>query len=254
MTDFGNWCGPATVTSINGHQACVLVSKDDEAGINTVGATLATKYANVDTLAHIAEKFGKPRVSDFLRNKVPATARGRSGDMGEILATAYLEEDCGYVVGPSRLVHRDHHEWAMRGDDALGAKFDDVSVVRIAKAEAKSGVRIGRTVVKQAREGLQREGGLPSPHSLTQFAERLRGTPNESLGDAVWKLQLFDDIRPDLVTHVMFLFTANDPHEHVKDDLTNCGGPMEQITITLRVNAHQEFIRKAYEMTLTDDA
>jgi hypothetical protein len=45
-------------------------------------------------------------VSEFLRNKFPASARGRSGDMGEIFATAYLEEDCGYVVGPSSLVHR----------------------------------------------------------------------------------------------------------------------------------------------------
>ena len=109
-------------------------------------------------------------------------------------------------------------------------------------------------VVKEAREGLQREGGLPSPHSLTQFAERLLDTPEEALGEVVLQLQLCDGIRPDVMTHLMFLFTMNDPSQYVKDDLTAYNGPIRQLAMTLRVNAHQEFIRTAYEKALADDA
>ena len=122
MTDFRRWCGPVSIVPIEGHSAGVLTSSDDKAGIDAVAATLAKKYASTETLALIAERFGKPKVSEFLRNKFPASARERSGDMGEILATAYLEEDCGYVVGPSRLIDRDHQEWAMRGDDVLAPR------------------------------------------------------------------------------------------------------------------------------------
>ena len=112
MTDFKSWCTPATVVPVNGHAAGVLVPSDDEAGVHAVAAILPENYATAESLAFIAEKFGMPKVSEFLRNKFPASVIGRSGDLGEILATAYLEEDYGYVVGPSRLIHRDHQEWA----------------------------------------------------------------------------------------------------------------------------------------------
>lgn len=254
MTDFKSWCTPTTVVPINGHAASVMVSSDDNAGVEAVAATLPEKYATADSLASIAGRFGKPKVSEFLRNKFPASVTGRSGDLGEILATSYLEEDCGYVVGPSRLIYRDHQEWAMRGDDVLGARLDAASRVHLAKAEAKSRIKVTKTVVKEARDGLQRVDGLPSPHSLTQFADRLLNTPEESLGAAMLDLQLSHGIRPAMMTHLMFLFTMNDPSGHVKDDLTAYTGPIEQQTITLRVEAHQEFIRRAYEKALADDA
>lgn len=254
MTDFKTWCRPVSVVKIHGHTSGVLTSNDDAAGVDAVAATLAERYAETETLAHIAEKLGKPRVAEFLRNKFPESVTARSGDMGEILATAYLEEDCGYVVGPSRLKHRDHQEWAMRGDDVLGARVDSASRVRLAKVEAKSRVRMTKGVVKAAREGLQRADGLPSPHSLTQFAERLLGTPDEALGEAVLELLLCSEIRPDVVTHVMFLFTTNDTSRHVEGDLTAYTGPVGQLAMTLRVNAHQEFISSAYEKALANDA
>lgn len=254
MTDFKSWCKPATIASINGHTAGVLVSANDEAGIDAVSATLADKYAKADTLARIAERLGKPKVSDFLRTKFPTKASARSGDVGEILAANYLEEDCGYIVGPSRLMHRDHQEWAMRGDDVLGARTDPVTGVRVIKAEAKSRARMTGPTVKEAREGLQRESGMPSPQSMAQFAERLLGTPDDSLGEAVLDLQLSKGIRPDRVTHLMFLFTTNDPSRHVTEDLTSYSGPIEQLTITLRVGTHQKFIRETYERALADDA
>lgn len=254
MTDFSRWCSPETVKPIKAHTARVLSSLDDDAGVDAVAATLPNRYAKAETLAFIAEKHGKPKVSAFLRNKFPATPIARSGDMGEILATAYLEEDCNFTVGPSRLRDRDHQEWAMRGDDVLGAKLDESLHVRIAKAEAKSRIKMGEAVVKEARDGLQRTDGLPSPHWLTQFAERLLGTPEESIGEAVLELQLLEGIHPDMMTHLMFLFTMSDPSQFVEKDLTAYTGPIEQLAMTLRVNAHQEFIRNAYEKALASDA
>ncbi|TCN27657.1 uncharacterized protein DUF1837 [Kribbella orskensis] len=254
MTDFKTWCTPPTIMPINGHTAAVLVSSDDETGVDAVAATLPEKYAKPETLARIADRLGKPKVSEFLRNKFPVKAGSRSGDLGEILATAYLEEDCGYIVGPSRLIYRDHHEWAMRGDDVLGVKLDADANVHLAKGEAKSREKMTNAVVKEARDGLQRVDGLPSPHSLTQFAERLLDTPDDPLGEAVLELQLSEGVRPEVVTHLMFLFTMNDPSKHVMRDLTTYVGAIQQQTVTLRVNAHQEFIRNAYEKALADGA
>src|SRR5262249_46291575 len=134
------------------------------------------------------------------------------------------------------------------------ALLDSESHLQLAKVEAKSGISITEKVVKDAREGLQRTDGLPSPHSLTQFAERLLGTSDDALGEAVLRLQLVEGIRAGAMTHVMFLFTASDPSEFVKEDLTAYTGRIKQLAMTLRVNGHQDFIRTAYETALTDDA
>lgn len=247
MIRFQTWCTVQTPVHVSGHLAGVLTSFDDTTGVVTLSADLPITYAKSGALARIADRMGKKAVADYLRNKLPTTATARSGDMGEILATAYLHEEQGWVVGPSRLVERDHQEWAMRGDDALGAKFDTEGKIRVIKAEAKSRVRLGESTVKQAREGLARNGELPSPQSLTQFAERLLSTPDSDIGDAVLTLQLQEGVRPDHVDHLMFLFTSSDPSRYVMADLEQYGGSVSQLTITLRVQAHKEFIKHAYE-------
>ena len=135
----------------------------------------------------------------------------------------------------------------MRGDDVLGAKFDTASKVLLIKGEAKSRAKAQASVVDEARESLQREGGLPSPHSLTQFTERLLDT----LGDAILKLQLEHGVRRGIITHLMFLFAGNDPSRHVKTNLASYGGGIAQQAVILRVQAHQDFIRTAFEKAIT---
>jgi hypothetical protein len=254
MTNFEQWCEPPVVDNVGKHAYRDLVSNDDATGISVVSATLGEKYAEVDMLVHIAEQFGKRGVSAHLANKFPTKKSAQSGDLGEILATAYLHEHCGFAVGPSRLIDRDHQQWAMRGDDVLGVKIDSKTGVCLAKVEAKSGKKMPKKVVAAAREGLERCTGLPSPHSLSQFAERLRRASNEVLADAVLRVQLANDIRPEMVIHMMFLFTMDDPTEFVKHDLVGYTGPIEQLTITLRVAAHPEFISGVYEKALVHDA
>ncbi len=156
------------------------------------------------------------------------------------------------MVGPSRLIDRDHQEWAMRGDDALGAKLDPDGNVRIVKAEAKSRVKLGKGTIAEAREGLARDNELPSPQSLAQFAERLLSTDDVEIGIAVSAMQRDETIRPHNVNHLMFLFTSSNPSQHVIADLEEYEGAVAQLTITLRVQEHQKFIKGAYEKVISD--
>jgi hypothetical protein len=229
----------------------VIESKDDDAGVANLAAALPAAYAESGRLASIAQRHGKTGVAKYLSNKLPTKVGFRSGDMGEILATAYLHEEAGWVVGPCRLIHRDHPEWAMRGDDVLGARLNAAAKVLVIRGEAKSRVKASRATVTEAREGLSRDKEMPSSHSLTQFADRLM-TMDATLGNAVQDLLLFDDLRADRVRHLMFLFTGNDPRAHVADDLLTYTGAVRQLTITMRVRGHKEFIKAAYEAVITD--
>lgn len=252
MSDFNEWCAVGTPVPVGDHQVAALESYNDAKGSATLAASLPNAYAKTDSLAMVAERYGKEGVARFLRNKLPTKTNARSGDMGEILATVYLHQERGYVVGPSRLIERDHQEWAMRGDDVLGAMLDSNGQLHITKAEAKSRATLGDNTVKEAREGLARNDELPSPHSLTQFAERLLATTDSNIGAAVLDMQLLDGIRPDRVGHLMFLFTGGDPSVHVAADLTSYSGPVPQLTVTLRAQGHQKFIKDAYEAAITD--
>lgn len=250
--DFRSWCTVGTPIPTGGHRAGLIQSYDDTTGVATLAAALPAAYAPSGALAAIAQRLEKGALAKYLRNKLPTEKAARSGDMGEILATSYLREEVGYVVGPSRLIHRDHQEWAMRGDDALAAKLHADGKPVIVKAEAKSRTKIGKPTVAEAREGLARNEEMPSPHSLTQFADRLLGTADDDLGNAIIDLLLDDGVRPDRVGHLMFLFTSSDPSSQVAADLQAYSGPVQQLTITLRVQDHQNFISDAFEMVIAD--
>lgn len=247
VIEFGIWCSQLALTSIDVHRIGTLESHDDATGVALMTATLPNAYANTSALALVAERHGKSGLAAFLRDRLPTKKGARSGDVGEILATAYLDEDCGYVVGPSRLIDRDHQEWAMRGDDVLAARIDNDSGIHLVKAEAKSRVKLGEATVKAARGGLARNEEMPSPHSLSQFATRLLDTPDHAIGEAVIDLQLTGGMRPHQVGHLMFLFTGGDPSAHVIADLKAYSGSVKQLAVTLKVQDHQKFIHDAYD-------
>lgn len=246
MTDFFSpWCEPPQNTAFGKHHAQVLISTDDTSGIDAVAAILPRSYAKKENLKRVAKRRGKEGVAKLLANKMPKTKGSRSGDMGEILGTAYVSTVLRYKTGPSRLVQRDHQEWALRGDDVLGARLNG-NEVELVKVEAKSRAKTRESAVTGAREGLQRNGDLASPHSLTQFAERLLKT-DEALSDAINDLLQENGLRPHQLTHVMFIFTQNDPATYVRNDLNSYTGRVTQTTVTVRVGAHQDFIANSYD-------
>lgn len=246
MTDFFSpWCEPPKSATIGKHNAQVLASTDDTAGINAVTAILPRTYAKKKNLKRVAQRHGKEGVAKLLGNKMPKTKGSRSGDMGEILGTAYVNTVLGYKTGPSRLVQRDHQEWALRGDDVLGARLNG-NDIELVKVEAKSRVKTRESAITSAREGLQRNGDLASPHSLTQFAERLLKT-DEALSDAINDLLQDSGVRPHQLKHLMFIFTQNDPAIHVLKDLNSYTGRVTQTAVTVRVGTHQDFIANCYD-------
>ena len=251
VTDFFSpWCDPATDELVGKHTSRVLVSNDDAVGINAVVALMPGAYAEKENLKRIAKRHGKKGVAKLLSSKVPKTKTGRSGDMGEILGAVYVQSTMGYTTGPSRLIERDHQEWAMRGDDVLGARLNGQKL-ELVKVEAKSRIKAMKADVTEAREGLLRNGDLASSHSLTQFAERLLKA-DETLSDAVNDLLQNDGLRPGQFAHVMFIFAGNHPITHIRDDLNAYMGKVAQTTVTVRVGAHQDFIRESYDTAVTN--
>lgn len=98
---------------------------------------------------------------------MPQTPKGRSGDLGEILATELVEEEIGLRVPVRRLRYKDGRNMAMRGDDFIGAGYDAAGEKPwLLKGEAKSNKVLGKATVTSARKVLNRDNGRCTPDSL----------------------------------------------------------------------------------------
>lgn len=152
---------------------------------------------------------GFARAANVVRNALPTTKIMRSGDLGEIIATEYVDQCTQFVVPVRRLRYKDDRSVAMRGDDVLA--FDiNAAPTRILKTEAKSRVKLSAEVIEDAGESLRRHRGRPNPCTLSFISRRLRECRKHKLAAIVEQLQEAD-IRQDRVEHLIFTFSGNNP-------------------------------------------
>ncbi|MBV1907956.1 MAG: DUF1837 domain-containing protein [Kangiellaceae bacterium] len=208
-------------------------------------------YIDPLSIASTLDRLGKPAAAEKLRLKLPEVINIRSGDIGEILTSDYIDEKTAYSVPIKKLRWKDHRNMAMRGDDVIGVLINqDDQTIKFLKAEAKSNQSLSRAVLTKARDELDLDEGLPAPHALEFVAGRLRETGNQGLADLIEKAQLFDGIGSSQVEHLLFTFTASNPETLQKEAFENYGGNIKQSSVGFQVSNHQELIGSVYEGVL----
>jgi hypothetical protein len=102
-----------------------------------------------------------------LREKLPQTPKIRSGDLGEILATQYIDERTAYKAPIKRLRWKDHREMPLRGDDVIGIALPDGNApIRFLKSEVKSRKSLSTKVVQKRSTFLKQK--QHSPKGITR--------------------------------------------------------------------------------------
>jgi hypothetical protein len=194
----------------------------------------------------ILQKWGRPKIAAYIARKTPTSMRGKSGDLGEILATEYI--NAGYlpfVVPINRLRWKDTRDLPMRGEDVLGFAFD-AKPLRFLKGEAKSGKKITEAVVAAARKALNKNSGLPLPHTLCFIMERLFEMNQDTKAELIE--EYVDNKLPDQsqVAHFIFTFSQNDPAELLELDAKNAKKTITHHAVGLCVARHQELINAVF--------
>jgi len=228
----------------------VLELRDEEYDnlISSLIGELPNYYVDPQSLVDTLRRLGKNAAAKKLKTKLPETKKIRSGDVGEIMASDYIEEATIYSVPIRKLRWRDHREMAMRGDDTIGLNIsENAQTIRFLKAEAKSIKSLSRKVLQKARDELDLDDGLPAPHALEFVAERLRETGNQQISDLIEKVQLVDGIDSDQVEHLLFTFTASNPSTLQKEAFDAYSGDILQSSIGLKVAKHQELIAAVFQ-------
>jgi Cap4 SAVED domain len=192
------------------------------------------------------KKLGRDKVVQMLRQKIPLRKKGKSGDLGEILATEFVNSgQLPFQVPIHRLRWKDSRELPMRGEDLIGFQFD-VKPLRFLKGEAKSRERLNASVLSEARAALDKNDGLPLAHTLGFIMERLLAADEDEKASMIEEYVLRQLPGLAQVSHLIFTFSQNDPSELLQGEAKRARKPITHYSVGLRVLNHQRIIEEIY--------
>lgn len=254
MVQFNDWCD-STDTPVGNHYLRVIRGRaaDAATAIQLSAAAIPSHYAAEDRIAHALARLGKAGAAHLITGLLPQTPQIRSGDLGEIYATEWINAHSGYHSPVKRLRWKDHRNMAMRGDDVIGMHLDPVTQrLKFLKTEAKSRIDLRARTLTEARAGLDKDEGRPSPHALSFIAARLLDLANLPLVDAIDDALVRHGIPLENVRHLLFTFSGNAPGALLNQSLQAYPGTIEQWGVGLHVDGHAAFILAIYDRVIAD--
>lgn len=248
MPNFKDWCNITSIDT-NNHDFKVFTIYEEKIvqAIEEIADIIPDHYIDPNSIADTLSKLGKHAAAQKLRTKLPEAKKIRSGDLGEILATEYIENETVFKVFIKKLRWKDHREMALRGDDVIGIEINDKNgKLFFLKTEVKSRAALNQSTFQGARVSLDANEGKPSPHSLEFIAEQLRLLGDIKTADKIENSLLVQGISIEQVNHLMFTLTQSNPNTLQKTALNNYTGSVKQISVCLRVKDHQKFITNIF--------
>lgn len=233
-----------TTTDVGKHPLLVMVEVNGVRAsvLDELRDLIRSHYLSSETTAKRLAALGAPKTAELFVEHVPTTKTGRSGDLGEILATEVAEATLGYEVPIRRLRWKDGRNMALRGDDIVGIRRISQSRIDFLKGESKSRVGLSAAVIDEAGKALDRERGRPTRHSVLFVAERLR-----DLGEDVLAAQLEDAVlkgfRGSTVEHLLLTLSSGNPTQLLTAHLTAAHAkPRRRHAVGVRIVDHGNFI------------
>lgn len=255
MPQFNDWC-VSVEEPVGNHIRRVMTgdAANLPIGIQATAAIVPTHYASEEHVARALVRLGKPAAAALIQGKLPTTKAIRSGDLGEIFATEWIDAHSGGYRAPiRRLRWKDHRNMAMRGEDVIGILQDpQTQRLHFLKTEAKSRVALTAQVLVEARAGLDKDGGLPSAHALSFISARLLELNNLPLADAIDDALLKHGIPLQNVRHLLFTFSGNAPDAMLAASLQAYPGELNQWSVGLHVAGHAAFIGAVYDQVIAN--
>ena len=251
MAIFKKWCD-RTVDENGRRSYWTLVEKDGgrDAIRDKLVETVRSHYDRLEHIAADVERLGYKAAAKILKAELPQGKKGRSGDLGEIIATELVEEHVGLSVPVRRLRYKDGREMAMRGDDFIGVGESKSGRLWLLKGEAKSAQTLGQATIANARVALNRDNGRCTPGSLLFVAKVLLESDDEdeaALGRLIRDEVGLEAVPAARIDHMLFTLSGNAPPAALKADLDAANAVRRQFAVNMRVEDHQDFIAEVYE-------
>jgi hypothetical protein len=250
MSLFDEWC---SIASDEDRRKRLLKLAEKSGGRATIDRRLIravrSHYDRLDRIANDVAELGYGTAATILKERLPRTDRARSGELAEILATEFTEAKLNFNVPVRRLRYKDGREMALRGDDFIGAGYDENNGLWLLKGESKSRKRLGKSTVAEAREALiaKMAAARQAPCFLSPIVcwKVMAKTP--TWGGPSARRSAPRPLPPSRIDHVVFTLSGNDPIAALKEDLEAAATDRNQTSVNIQIEDHEEFIASVYE-------
>lgn len=246
MVNFHEWCENTTLPTKSSFTLVMNVVNRDE-GISNVSEVIPRHYVDIESAL---KDLGRDELADFVRSAFPTKKMHLSGDIGEILATEWINECCdNYIVPITNLLHKDESKMAMRGVDVVGVrKTNNSSTLDFLKGEAKSRNRIVPSVIVAAQKALGKDKGRITGDTLAYIVRKMIIERKDSnMINAIRAMSSKQNIFRANIRHLIFVFSGNNPETILKESFDCYEGDIDQMYVGIYVDDHQSFIHDAYE-------
>jgi hypothetical protein len=219
----------------------------EQPGARPLGLT-ALKKLIVDHFvgeATIAKAGGYKKSAAIIANSLPTNKRIRSGDLGELLATEYLNSETPFVVPIKKLRWKSDRETAMHGNDVIGVDAKG-KAVRVMKGECKSRASFGKSTVEEAAASLDLHDGRPNPSTLAFITKRLYEEKRDAEAKVFQDLQSGGTISSKNVSHLIFALAGNDPSKHLSTGLKSKHTGIKRESTAIVIGDHGAFVAAVY--------
>jgi hypothetical protein len=212
-------------------------------GLSSLKKLLGDHFVGEQT---IVQAGGYSKSAKIIANSLPTNKRTRSGDLGELLATEYLNSETPFVVPINKLRWKSDRETAMHGNDVIGVNVK-AKPVHLMKGECKSRASFGKTTVEEAAKSLDLHDGRPNPSTLAFITKRLYEENRDTEAKVFQNLQAEGAISSKNVSHLIFALAGNDPSVHLAGAPKSKHAGIQRESAVIVINDHGAFIASVYD-------
>jgi hypothetical protein len=239
---FKKWLKPVSTP----HQGVALYSERPgarSAGLSALKVLLPAHFVGEATVVRAG---GYTKAAAIIANSLPTNKKTQSGDLGELLATEYLNSETSFTVPIKKLRWKSDRQMAMHGNDVIGVDAT-VKPVRVLKGECKSRGTFSSGVADDAVANLDKHDGRPNPSTLAFITKRLYEENRDEEAKVFQDLQCAGAIAARNVTHMIFALSGNDPAKHLANAPKSKHRGIKRENAAILIGDHGAFITAVYK-------
>lgn len=240
-TIFDKWLEKLTPT----HSGVELFGEREgtrAAALNLMETLLANHFVGEEVVMKIG---GYNLAAQVIKNSLPTNKRTQSGDLGELIASEYVDACTTYKVPFRKLRWKSDRQMPMHGNDIIAIGHDGTRHC-VLKVESKSRVKFAAAAVTEAADGLDGHDGYPNPSTMAFVMKRLYEANRDAEAKIFETLQVANALSPSNVSHLIFALAGADPSALLAKVKKPANAGIKRSTAAVIIADHGSFVGMVY--------